>query len=80
VADERRVATMPRPELWAWTFVGLAAALTIVVVVVAPLNEILLPLTFAAVLAVVFKPAVTALTRWRVRPSVFTCVVEPGSP
>ena len=69
---------MPKPGLWAWTFVGLAAALTIVAVVVAALNEILLPLTFAAVLAVVFKPAATTLTRWRLRPSVSAGVVVLG--
>lgn len=69
---------MPKPGLWAWTFVGLAAALTIVAVVVAALNEILLPLTFAAVLAVVFKPAAAALTRWRLRPSVSAGVVVLG--
>ena len=69
---------MPKPGLWAWTFVGLAAALTIVAVVVAALNEILLPLTFAAVLAVVFKPAATTLTRWRLRPSLSAGVVVLG--
>ena len=78
MADEPRVATMPTPGLWAWTFVGLAAALTIVAVVVAALNEILLPLTFAAVLAVVFKPVATTLTRWRLRPSVSAGVVVLG--
>ncbi len=69
---------MPKPGLWAWTFVGLAVALTIVAVVIAALNEILLPLTFAAVLAVVFKPAATTLTRWRLRPSVSAGVVVLG--
>ena len=69
---------MPKPGLWAWTCVGLAAALTIVAVVVAALNEILLPLTFAAVLAVVFKPVATALTRRRLRPSLAAGVVVLG--
>jgi predicted PurR-regulated permease PerM len=74
----RRASRMPGPGLWAWAFVGIAAAVTIVAAVVAALNEILLPLTFAVVLAVVFKPLATTLVRRRLRPGVAAGVVVLG--
>jgi putative heme transporter len=63
---------------WAWTFVGVVATLVIVMTVVATLNAILLPLTFAAVLAVVFKPAVASLVRRGFKPTVAAGVVVLG--
>jgi putative heme transporter len=53
----------PRIGIWAWSFVGVVAALTIVLFAVATVSEIVLPLTFAAVLAVCFKPMATSLQR-----------------
>ena len=47
----------------AWSFVGLVVATAIVVAALAAVSEIVLPLTFAAVLAVVFRPAVQRLER-----------------
>jgi predicted PurR-regulated permease PerM len=41
-------------------------------------NEIMLPLTFAAVLAIIFKPAAVALTRRRVRPTLAAGAVVLG--
>lgn len=69
---------VPRVGLWAWSFVGVVAALAIIVAALAAVNEIVLPLTFAAVLAVVFKPAVGALRRRKVRPTVAAGVVVLG--
>ena len=56
--------------LWAWTFIGLVASLAVVVWALAAVNEIVLPLTFAAVLAVIFKPTATALVRRGARPTL----------
>ena len=56
----------------------MATALVILAVVVAALNEILLPLTFAAVLAVLFKPLAGTLTRRGLRPSLSAGVVVLG--
>ena len=53
----------PRLGIWAWSFVGAVVALTIVLFGVATVSEIVLPLTFAAVLAVCFKPMATWLQR-----------------
>ena len=52
----------PKLGIWAWSFVGVVVATTIVVVAAAAISEIVLPMTFAAVLAVCFTPAVR--DRW----------------
>ena len=79
VADERRVATMPRPGLWAWTFVGLCAALAIVAVVVAALNEILLPTDLRRCSRGGLQARrEDTRPRWRLRPSVSAGVVVLG--
>jgi predicted PurR-regulated permease PerM len=53
----------PRFGVWAWSFVGVVAATVIVVIAFGAVSEILLPLLFAAVLAVIFKPLVGRLER-----------------
>ena len=54
----------------AWSFVGFVAAAIIVVVALGAVSEIVLPLTFAAVLAIVFRPLVGILQRHRFRPTL----------
>ena len=54
---------VPRLGVWASSFVGFAAATVIVVLALGALGEIVLPLTFATVLAVIFKPLVETLRR-----------------
>jgi predicted PurR-regulated permease PerM len=53
----------PRLGLWAWSLVGVVVALTIVLFAVATVSEIVLPMTFAAVLAACFKPTARWLQR-----------------
>jgi putative heme transporter len=72
------VASMPKAGVWAWTFVGVIAALVIIMSALSAVNEIVLPMTFAAVLAIVFKPMAVALTRRRVRPTVAAGIVVLG--
>ena len=50
-----RLGLVPKLGVWAWSFVGAVAALVLALGVV---SEIVLPLTFAAVLAVIFKPMI----------------------
>ena len=50
------LARIPRLGVFAWSFVGLVVASIIVFTALAAVSEIVLPMTFAAVLAVVFKP------------------------
>lgn len=69
---------IPRLGVWAWSFVGFVAATVIVVAALAAVNEIVLPLTFAAVLAVVFRPLVGVLQRRRFKPSVAAGAVVLG--
>jgi len=69
---------IPRLGVWAWSFVGVVAATVIVVAALAAVNEIVLPLTFAAVLAVVFRPLVGVLQRRRFKPSVAAGAVVLG--
>ena len=54
---------LPKLGVWAWSFVGVAAATIIAVLALAAVSEIVLPLTFAAVLAVIFKPLVGTFRR-----------------
>ena len=53
---------LPKLGVWAWSFAGFVAA-TIMVLALAAVSEIVLPLTFAAVLAVIFKPIVGTFRR-----------------
>jgi predicted PurR-regulated permease PerM len=62
----------------AWSFVGFVAAAIIVVAAFGAVSEIVLPLTFAAVLAVIFKPAVGVLQRHGVKPTVAAGLVVLG--
>lgn len=55
------MTSVPKIGSWAWSFVGFVVATAIVVVALAAVSEIVLPLTFAAVLAVIFKPLVGRL-------------------
>jgi putative heme transporter len=55
--------SVPRLGVWAWSFVGVVAATVIVVIAFGAVSEIVLPLLFAAVLAVIFKPLVSKLER-----------------
>lgn len=61
---------LPRLGQLAWSFVGCVVAAGIVVVALAAVSEIALPFTFAAVLAVVFRPLVGVLRRYGLRPGV----------
>jgi predicted PurR-regulated permease PerM len=50
-----------RVGIGSWSFVGAVVAATIVLFALAAISEIVLPLVFAAVLAVIFRPAVRRL-------------------
>ena len=69
---------VPRLGLWAWSFVGFVVAAIIVCIALGAVSEIVLPMTFAAVLAVVFKPLVGALQRHKVKPSLGAGLVVLG--
>ena len=69
---------IPRLGVWSWSFVGFVVVTIIVVTVLAAVSEIVLPLTFAAVLAVVFKPLVGVLERHRFKPTIAAGVVVLG--
>jgi predicted PurR-regulated permease PerM len=69
---------VPKVGVWAWSFVGFVAATVIVVVALGAVSEIVLPLTFAAVLAIVFKPLVGVLVRHRFKPTLAAGLVVLG--
>jgi putative heme transporter len=71
----RSPAPMPRLGVWSWGFVGVVAATIIIVVALAAVSEIVLPMTFAAVLAVIFKPLASTLQRHRWKPSLAAGVI-----
>jgi predicted PurR-regulated permease PerM len=69
---------VPKVGVLAWSFVGVVAATIIVVAALGAVSEIVLPLTFAAVLAVIFKPAVGVLQRHRVKPTIAAGLIVLG--
>ena len=80
----RRVRSLagPAPKIgvWAWSFVGFVVALIIVVTALGAVSEIALPLLFAAVLAVIFKPLAGSLERHSSPASPRACSSSACSP
>ncbi len=70
--------SVPKIGVWAWSFVGFVVATLIVVTALAAVSEIVLPLIFAAVLAVVFKPFVGKLERRGLKPTLAAGLVVLG--
>jgi putative heme transporter len=70
--------SVPKIGAWAWSFVGCVVATIIVVTALAAVSEIVLPLLFAAVLAVVFKPLVVRLERRQLKPTLAAGLVVLG--
>jgi putative heme transporter len=70
--------SFPKIGVWSWTFVGLVAATIIVVTSLSAVSEILLPLLFAAVLAVIFKPVVGNLVRRGLKPPLAAGLIVLG--
>jgi putative heme transporter len=73
-----RRTPMPRLGVWSWAFVGFTAAAVIVVVVLGAVSEIALPMLFAAVLAIMFRPLVGVLQRHKLKPSLAAGAVVLG--
>ena len=69
---------IPRMGVWAWSFVGFVVALIFITIGLAFVSEILLPMTFAAVLAVCFRPLVKVLERNKFKPSLAAAVIVLG--
>jgi predicted PurR-regulated permease PerM len=59
-----------RVGVLAWCFIGIVVTLAIVVAALAAVSSIVLPLVFAAVLAVLLRPAVAGLEAHRIPPIV----------
>ena len=68
----------PKIGAWAWSFVGVVIATVIVVTALAAVSEIFIPLLFAAVLAVIFKPVVGSLINHRFKPSLAAGLIVLG--
>ncbi len=69
---------VPKLGIGAWSFVGFVVATAIVVAALGAVSEIVLPLTFAAVLAVIFKPLVGTLQRHKLKPTLAAGLVVLG--
>ena len=72
------MSAAPKLGIWSWSFVGFVAATVIVVIAFGAVSEIVLPLLFAAVLAVVFKPLVGYLGRHGLKPTLGAGLVVLG--
>ena len=73
-----RRTPMPRIGVWSWAFVGFTAATVILVIVLAAVSEIALPMLFAAVLAIMFKPLVGELQRHKLKPTLAAGLITLG--
>ena len=71
-------STVPKLGVWAWSFVGFVVATVIVVTALGAVSEIMLPLLFAAVLAVIFKPFVGKLERRGLKPTLAAGLIVLG--
>jgi putative heme transporter len=78
VAGGEAQPRVPRLGVWAWSFVGFVAATVIIVLALGAVSEIILPLTFAAVLAIIFKPFVGTLQRHGFKPSLAAGLIVLG--
>ena len=72
------LTAVPKVGALAWTFIGVVIATIIVVTALSAVSEIILPLLFAAVLAVLFKPLVGRLERHRFKPSLAAGLIVLG--
>lgn len=72
------LSRVPRLGVWAWSFVGFVLASVIVALALGAVAEIALPMTFAAVLAVVFRPLVGTLQRRGLAPTLAAGLVVLG--
>ena len=67
----------PRLGILAWSFIGAVIAVGMVVTALGVVSEIILPMTFAAVLAVIFRPMAVSLGK-KVGPSAGAGLVVLG--
>jgi predicted PurR-regulated permease PerM len=72
------LSRIPRLGLLSWSFVGFVLASIIVLFALGAVSEIALPMLFAAVLAVMFKPFVGVLKRHKLKPSLAAGLVVLG--
>jgi len=77
-APAKTPTPMPQIGVWSWSFVGTVAAAVIVVLTLGALSEIVLPMTFAAVLAIVFRPLLGVLQRHRIKPALAAGLIVLG--
>jgi predicted PurR-regulated permease PerM len=69
---------VPKLGIGAWSFVGFVVAMAILFGALGAVSEIVLPMTFAAVLAVIFKPLVGVLKRHKIKPSYAAGLIVLG--
>jgi len=69
---------VPKVGVGAWSFVGFVVATALVVTALGAVSEIVLPMTFAAVLAVIFKPLVGVLKRHKIKSSAAAGLIVLG--
>jgi predicted PurR-regulated permease PerM len=72
------LSRVPRIGVWSWSFVGFVVATAILVIALSFVSEIVLPMTFAAVLAICFRPLVGVLMRHGFKPSLAAGLVVLG--
>ena len=76
--DAGLMASVRSLGIWAWTVVGLVVVAIVFATAMSTVSEIALPLTFAAVLAIIFRPLVAVLKRHRLKPPLAAGLVVLG--
>ena len=77
-AEAVPLTAVPKVGALAWSFIGVVIATIIVVTALSAVSEIILPLLFAAVLAVIFKPMVGRLQHHGLKPSLAAALLVLG--
>jgi predicted PurR-regulated permease PerM len=62
----------------AWSFVGIAVAASLVVIALSSVIAIVIPITFAVVLAIMFRPLAGRLVRHRIKPGLAAGIIVAG--
>jgi predicted PurR-regulated permease PerM len=83
-AADKRIVTpllsdrIPRLGILSWSFIGVVVATVFIVTALAAVSAIVIPMTFAAVLAIMFKPLAGTLTRHRFSPGLASGIIVVG--
>lgn len=78
VAESSFVDRVSKLGILAWSFIGFVIVSVIIIAALAAVNTVVLPMIFAIVLAIAFKPLVGVMVRYRFNPGLAAGIVVLG--